>query len=387
MSRVAWFHPFAGIAGDMALGSLVDAGADGDEIVAALRGLPFTGWSLRFEQVLRSGVRATRAVVEVTDTTTERSARDVRALVERADLPARVTTRALRVFDALAAAEGTVHGRPPAEVHFHEVGGHDAIIDVVGTAIALELLGVDEVRSAPVALGHGTVRGAHGVLPSPPPAVAALLEGIPVLGVDLAEELTTPTGAALLRALCDGFGPIPELVLEATGYGAGTRERDGLPNCVQVLIGTAAGAAPGQPLALVEANLDDATGEILADTVAALLGAGAQDAWITPVVMKKGRPGHVVSALCEPGAVGTVRGVLLRESGSFGARVHLVDRYATARWSEEVDVDGHTVRVKANGEHRKVEHDDAAGAARALGLPVREVIDRATAAYDERRGR
>ena len=202
--------------------------------------------------------------------------------------------------------------RPPEQVHFHEVGGHDTIIDVVGTAAALEVLGVDEVTSSAVATGTGTVRSAHGFIPNPSPAVVNLLVGVPTWGRDVSVELTTPTGAAILAAMASGFGPMPPMRISATGFGAGSNELDGLPNCTQVVVGQslAVGPGPGQPLMLLEANLDDATGEALAYTVAKLLEVGAHDAWITPIVMKKGRPGHTVSALADAALAEAVRAAL-----------------------------------------------------------------------------
>jgi uncharacterized protein (DUF111 family) len=196
-------------------------------------------------------------------------------------------------------------------------------------------------------------------------------------------ELTTPTGAALLAALSSGFGPVPDLVLESSGYGAGAREIDGFPNVTQVLIGSTTSAAPttGQPLIVIEANLDDATGEQIAVTVEALFAAGVLDAWVTPVTMKKGRPGHLLGALCDPATVAAARNVLLGEGGSFGVRIHGVERFATERSFSTVEIEGHPVRIKTNATRAKVEHDDAVRVAALIGVPVRNVAERALAAY------
>ena len=386
--RTAWFHCFAGIAGDMALGSLLDAGAEVGEVAAILGGLGVGGLSLTSERVLRAGLRATRAIVHVDEDDTSRTFGDIRTILDTASLPPRVHDRALAVFRALARAEGELHGMAPEEVHFHEVGGHDAIADVVGTAAALELLEVDVIRSGPVAMGTGTLHSAHGLLPNPAPAVVALLRGAPLYGRDVRVELTTPTGAAILAALAAGFGALPSMQLERSGYGAGSRDLEGMPNVTQVVIGTtsstgtgASGTPAGQPLALLEANLDDATGEQLADALEALLAAGALDAWLTPVVMKKGRPGQVLSALGEPSMAPRLREVLLAESGSFGVRESLVDRYAVTRAFAEVEVLGETLRVKVGPGRAKVEHDDARRAARRLQLSVTEVTSRAEEAF------
>jgi uncharacterized protein (TIGR00299 family) protein len=295
-STVAWFHCVSGIAGDMALGSLVDAGADLDEVRTLLQRLPVDGWELEAEPVLRCGIAATKAHVRVEESTVVRTASHIAALVEEGRLPDRVRQRALAVFAALADAEGRLHRRPPEQVHFHEVGGLDAIVDVVGTCAALEVLGIDEVHASPVAQGHGMFKAAHGLLPSPAPAVVELLKGAPTYGIDVDVELTTPTGAALLAANVVGFGPMPEMTVQASGFGAGTRELEGRPNLTQVVLGERREALDrDQPVMLLEVNVDDATGETLAHTISALMDAGAYDAWVTPIVMKKGRPAHTVS--------------------------------------------------------------------------------------------
>jgi uncharacterized protein (TIGR00299 family) protein len=393
-TTVAWFHCFSGIAGDMALGSLIDAGADPAEIRSLLRRLPVSGWELEVEPVLRCGIAATKAHVRAPETGVIRTASHIAGMVEEAHLPERVARRALAAFQALAEVEGRLHRRPPEQVHFHEVGGLDAIVDVVGTAAALELLGVDDVRSSSVANGTGMVRAAHGLLPNPAPAVVELLRGAPTHAVDIAMELTTPTGAALLAATVTGWGPLPPMRVERSGFGAGTREIDGRPNAVQVVIGQASatpdvpagapvgtqvGVPPGQPVVLLEANVDDATGEVLAHTIAALLEAGAHDAWVTPVVMKKGRPAHVVSALADPALTAQVADVLAAQTGSLGVRGTTLERWPRSRAVDTVEVAGLPVRVKVSPGRVKVEHDDAARAARVGRIPLREVLSLAEA--------
>jgi uncharacterized protein (TIGR00299 family) protein len=383
VTRVAWFHCFSGIAGDMAFGSLVDAGADLDEVRALLERLPVGGWAVEAEPVLRCGIAATKLHVHAEDTTVVRTASHIAALVEEARLPDRVSARALATFAALAEAEGRLHRRPPEQVHFHEVGGLDAIVDVVGTCAALEVLGIDEVRASTVVTGTGMVRAAHGLLPNPAPAVVALLAsvGAPTTGLDVGVELTTPTGAALLAALATGFGPLPAMSIEATGFGAGSREIEGRPNATQVVVGTSVDAlGAGQPVVLLEANLDDATGETLAHAVATLLEAGAHDAWVTPIVMKKGRPAYTVAALADVAVAAQVAATLTAETGSLGVRGVTMERWPSARSLDAVEVEGYPVRVKVSPGRIKVEHDDAARVARLAGLPLREVLSRAEAA-------
>ena len=391
MTCVAWWHCFAGIAGDMALGSLIDAGADLDEVVAGLEQLPVTGWHIEAVSTKRAGLAATQVKVELGADAddTPRTWATVREILDDAlELPERARRRAQKVFACLALAEGRVHGVRPDEVHFHEVGGVDAIIDVVGTCLALESLGVSSVSASPVAVGSGTARSAHGLLPNPAPAVVELLSGVPVYGTHQDAELTTPTGAALLAALAESFGPLPAGKLKANGYGAGSRDLPGLPNVLQVVIGETSSAAfaPGvhQDLVLIEANVDDVTGELLAHTVGALMDAGALDAWLVPVIGKKGRPGHVISVLSEVDLVGELARVLTTETGSLGFRQHRVDRWAMFRQVIEVEVGGEAVRVKAGPFRLKAEYEDCAEAAARLGWPVSEVARHAERAAAER---
>lgn len=382
MTGLAWFHCFSGVAGDMALGALVDAGADLDEIRALCDRLPIAGWELEARSVLRCGIGATKVLVHTEETSVIRTAAHITALVDEARLPDRVRTRAHAAFDVLARAEGRLHRRPPESVHFHEVGGLDAIIDIVGTCAALEVLGIDEVWCSPIANGIGVVRAAHGILPNPPPAVVEILRHAPTYGLDLNLELTTPTGAALMASLAIGFGALPPMSITATGFGAGSAEIDGRPNAVQVVLGDAAAAlAEGQPVILLETNVDDASGETLAHTLNAVLDAGAHDAWITPIVMKKGRPAHTISVLADIALSEQVADVLRRESGSLGVRGRRMERWPASRVLADVEVEGRRIRVKVGAGRVKVEHDDAVLAARHLGRPLREVVSLAEEAW------
>jgi len=381
-AQIAWFHCFSGIAGDMALGALIDAGADVAEVREVCELLPLGGWDLQAHPTQRGGVAATDVRVITQETSVVRTASHINALIGEARLPDRVADRALAVFDALARAEGKLHRRPPEQVHFHEVGGLDAIIDVVGTCAALEVLGIDEVYSSAVACGRGMIRSAHGRLPNPPPAVVELLVGCPTFGLDVGLELTTPTGAAILSALAEGWGPMPPMTISVSGFGAGDNQLEDRPNLTQVVVGTMAASRPaGQPVMLFETNVDDATGETLAHTVATLLEAGAHDAWITPIVMKKGRPAYTVSALADPAVGDQVAATLAEETGTLGVRGQLIERWPRARLEHEVDVDGRRVRVKVSAGRVKVEHDEAVRASKLLGLPAREVVSLAEEAW------
>jgi hypothetical protein len=391
--RVAWFQCGAGVAGDMVLAALVDAGADQFAVIDAIGALGVADWALTFEEVQRCGVRASWANVVVHahdhhhgehDEHTHRPARDVLALIAAADLAPRVRDRALAVYRALAEVEGAIHGMDPDDVELHEVGALDSIIDVVGVCAALESLGIDGLAHSPIAVGHGSVTTQHGVMPNPVPAVTRLLEqaGAPVVGLDTTMEVSTPTGVALMTVLGEVAGAMPPMTVTATGFGAGTKDVPQRPNVVQVVIGEVAGASPGgedpgQSVFEVAVNVDDVTGEVLAHTVERLLTVGAFDAWVTPIVMKKGRPAHTVHALCDAARHAAVVDTLLAETGSMGVRSTTVRRWPQRRDEVTVDVDGHPIRVKV-AEHRvKVEFDDARRAAKALGVPVREVLARA----------
>jgi uncharacterized protein (TIGR00299 family) protein len=391
--RTVWFNCCAGVAGDMLLASLVDAGADVDAIASSLAALRIDGFAVEFERVQRCGVGATLANVSVhdghaTDRHAHRPAREVLALIGAADLPVRVRERAYAVYRALAEVEGAIHGVDAEAVELHEVGALDSIIDVVGVCIALEVLDIDTVACSPIAVGHGTVSTQHGDLPNPVPAVTALLAraNAPTVGLDTTMETATPTGVALMTVLAGSFGAFPSITVTATGFGAGAADPPGRPNVVQAVVGDAHSGSTvggaGRPARLLEANVDDVTGEVLAHTIATLLTAGAFDAWATPIVMKKGRPAHTVHALCDDSTLAAVSGVMIAETGTLGVRAMLVERWPQHREERLVDVGGHPVRVKRSGSRVKAEHDDAVAAATALGIPLREVLRRAETADD-----
>ena len=386
--NVAWLHPFSGIAGDMTLGALLDAGAELSFVISTLEGLNVDGWSLTTEQVDRNGIRATRAVVDAPEQHHHRRWSDIRLLLEQASLPDRVQARALAVFEALAVAEGEVHGLPSDEVHFHEVGALDAIVDIVGSCAALESLNIDEVASGPVAVGVGSISAAHGILPNPPPAVVNLLEGIPTVSVDIDMELTTPTGAAIVKALADRVGPMPDMTIAGSGYGAGTRDLPDRANVTQVVVGTStevetAGGKGVETVTELSTYLDDVTGEVLGHAIGQLVDAGALDAWATPIVMKKGRPAHTLSVLATPTDAPRLVDIMMSATGTLGVRTRQIERTVAARRMVTVSVDGHHIDVKVSDFRVKAEFDHVLAAAKALGLPVSEVAARAEALAQE----
>ena len=394
MSAAAWIDASAGAAGDMLLGALLDAGADLAAVESAITRLSSAageGVTLRRESVRRHGLRATHVVVDGTTSTVHRRLADVLALVTAAGLAGSAEAFAIRVFGLLASAEARVHGVPAAEIEFHEVGALDSLADVTGTAAALDslgLLGPDAtVTVSSVGLGHGTVTGAHGLLPVPVPAVLQLLAdaGAPVGAGPGAGELCTPTGAALLAAMASGWGPVPPMVVGSSGYGAGGRDPDSHANVLRVLIGTAAAQAPAwqtASLRLVESTVDDLDPRLWPEALAAMHAAGAIDCWLTPVLLRNGRPGHVVSALTGPDTVDPVVRAMLRETTTLGVRVLDISRLSLPRDQVEVEISGHVIPVKRgwlDGEivTAQPEFADARAAARALGLPLAQILDAA----------
>jgi uncharacterized protein (TIGR00299 family) protein len=390
MSKLLYVDAVAGVAGDMLLGALLDAGADQQAVRDALRGLDVPGLDLDFGETSRHSISARTVRVLSDEAHAHRTWPDVRELIEAAThVPARARERAQAIFAALAEAEGRVHGIPAEQVHFHEVGAADAIGDVCGIAVALESLGIDEIVCSPLPVARGFTHTAHGTLPLPAPAVLELLRGAPLRGVDLEVELVTPTGAAVVAALAREFGPVPAMRLESLGYGAGTRDLDELPNLVRVLVGEQVERhGRAHDVALIETNLDDLSPEFVPDVVEASFKAGALDVWVTPTQMKKGRPGIVLSALAEPASEQAVAEAVLTESGTLGLRVSGVRRWELERDWRTVEVSGRKVRVKIGNLNGRVlsvapEHDDCAAVAAETGEPASAVWRAAEAAARE----
>jgi uncharacterized protein (TIGR00299 family) protein len=315
---------------------------------------------------------------------------DVEQLLERSDVSPHAVDMARNVFRRLAEAEGQVHGQSPDEVHFHEVGAVDAVVDILGACLALERLEVDEVVCSELPMGHGTVICEHGELPLPAPAVAAMLAGVPVRPVDVEGETVTPTGAALVTALSDRFGPMPAMTVETLGVGAGSKEYPGLPNVVRAFVGTATVAAglPQTGNTVVECNIDDLDPRVLPVVIDRLLESGALDAYVTPLVMKKGRPGHLITAISPAQTVETVVDVILRETSSLGCRTYPVTKYYLERRMETVETPWGPVPVKVAlaGDtvlRRVPEFEACAELARGAGVPVRDVLAAAGGVFDE----
>ena len=387
MTTVAFFDCFSGIAGDMVLGAMVDAGVPLEAIAAPLEKLPIEPFELEPVRVERLGIVATAVRVRAHDSGIARTYAAIRGMLVDAPLPARAKELALRIFQRLAEAEATVHGKDVAHVRFHELGAVDTIIDIVGAALGLEHLGVERVHASAVATGMGMMRTEHGVYPIPGPAVVELLKDVPIYSRGIPNELVTPTGAAILAATAQSFGDIPPMRVHTVGYGAGTRELD-IPNVLRLLIGEAATdeALFGPvPAVVLEANIDDMNPELYEYVLERLFDAGAQDAWVTPITMKRGRPAATLHVLCGPGDEVACRDVIFAETTTLGMRRLPVEKWTLPREIITVELDGGSVRVKvARSTGGTVtgmapEYADCAALARETGRPLKQIFTEASA--------
>jgi hypothetical protein len=380
-------EPIGGIAGDMFLAAAIDLGLDAAALEAQLRTLGVPGWRLAVTRRSVSGIQATHVDVVVEgEQPHARALRDILALVAASGLSPRVKATAAAIFERIGRAEAKIHGVPVEEVHFHELGGVDSIVDVCGAAVVLELLGWPRLVAAPPELGRGMVHTAHGPMPVPPPAVLELLAGKPVRPGGPPGEAVTPTGAALLAELAE-LGQLPAFVPGRIGYGAGTKSWADRPNVLRMTLGEAvAPAVAPETLWVLEANLDDCPGQLVARAIEVALEAGALDAWAAPLTMKKGRPAFLVGALCDEARREPVTRALFAETTTLGVRRHAVQRDTLDRVLQTVETPYGDVRVKvASLEGREVgahpEYDDCLRRARDAGVPVKEVVAAALAAY------
>jgi len=398
--RIAYFDCFAGIAGDMTVGALLDAGLEFDLLQAELAKLGVPGYRLRRTSVKRHHIAGTKFDVllehEVAYHAHEqhdehehghahhpehvhRRLSDVVEIITKARFSSQVTERAIRIFTRLGEAESQMHDVPLDEVHFHEVGAIDAIVDIVGVCIGIESLGIEKVYASPIRVGTGTITVAHGTMPLPAPGTLELLRGVPVLHTDLPFELVTPTGAAIITTLAESFGTPPLFVPDKVGYGAGGRDPEEIANLLRVEIGETVAREGWDEVVMLETNIDDMTPEVYGYLIERLLGAGAKDVFLTPVIMKKNRPGIVVSVLTDEATKDRVADLLFRETPTLGVRFSRMSRRVLARQAATVGTPWGPVRVKRaewDGEVRVTpEYDDCAAVARQYGVPILEVYE------------
>ena len=346
-AAIAYLDCFAGISGDMVLAAFIDAGLPPAVLRRGLAGLGLGPVDLDIQATRRHGLRATRVEISSGGNQPLRTLADLLAILDRSDLAAEITAPAGRVFRLLAEAEARVHGVPVDAVHFHEIGAVDTVVDVVGTMIGLHHLGIVDLIASPVPLGHGTVDCTHGRLPLPAPAVCELLRQVPVYGIDCTTETVTPTGAALLKTLATGFGPMPPMTIAATGCGAGSRTLTGdRPNLLRLIVGTPRPAAEAQRVEIIETNLDDWSPEGFPYLSELLLARGALDVNITPIQMKKGRPAFRLQVICDPAHGDGIKTAVLSETTAIGLRFRTEERLTLARQPVEVATRWGTVTAK-----------------------------------------
>ncbi len=384
--KIAYFDCVAGISGDMILGALVDSGVSPQELCQRLAALRLDDeFEIQARQVVKNGFRATKVDVilkkhsDQLHSPANRHLEEIQALLASSALPETIREQAGQMFQRLAEVEAEIHATSPQKIHFHETGGTDAIVDIVGALLGLEMLGIQQVMASPLPLGRGFTRSAHGNLPLPAPATLALLKNVPVYGLNIEAELVTPTGALILTNLCHTFGPLPPMRLQTIGYGAGTRELP-IPNLLRLLVGEQETGL--EHLLLLETNLDDSSPEILGYVMERLLSSGALDAFFTPVQMKKNRPAVMLSVLCRPPDASVLESILFQETSTLGIRRRQVERRALERFSREVETPYGTIRVKIarlpNGDLKIApEYEDCKRAAEAHRVPLRTVYEAA----------
>jgi pyridinium-3,5-bisthiocarboxylic acid mononucleotide nickel chelatase len=378
---VCYFDAFSGISGDMLVGALADAGADPAAITDAVGSLE-TGAVLSFEKVTRAGIAATKFHVTGGELRLHRHLQQIITLIAKSSLSARAKANASAIFQRLGTVEAVVHNVPIERVHFHEVGAVDSIADIVGVCAALDTLGVETLFCSPLNLGSGTVKTEHGVLPVPAPATAALVEGKPVYARGPAVELTTPTGAAVVTTLAKEFGVMPPMKIERTGYGAGGHDFADQANVLRVMLGELTGASEAITVTVIEANIDDLSPQVLAYALDRLLVAGALDATLQPLEMKKGRPGTLLRVIARPEQREALVAIVFAETSTFGLRMYAAERRVQSRSWVEVDTPHGRVRMKVSGEGSYApEYEDCRRLALDTGVPLKQILAEANYAY------
>lgn len=378
--KICYIDAFSGISGDMTVGALLDAGADFNALNEALTSLG-TGAAFRLEKTKRRGISASKFYVDSAETKAHRHLHHIDRMIDAAPIADKVKANAKAVFRRLGESEAKCHATTIERVHFHEVGAVDSICDIVGACFCLDNLGIDSIVCSPINVGSGTVNTEHGVLPVPAPATADLLKGKPIYSRGPALELTTPTGAALMTTLASQFGSMPALKIASIGHGAGDRDFSENANVLRVLIGEASGAPESTTVSVIEANIDDATPEVLGYATERLLEAGALDVTITPVLMKKNRPGSTLSVLSRPEDTERLAALVFSETTTLGMRVYAAERRVQKRDIVEVETPHGRVRVKFSDSGAFApEYEDCRRIAVERGVPLKTIMTEATVA-------
>jgi uncharacterized protein (TIGR00299 family) protein len=391
--KAAYFDCFSGISGDMVLGALVDAGVELGRLEAELRRLPFSGWKLSAEKVRRGAISATKVNVEAAEQHHHRSLTTILKMIDGAGLAPRIAERARKIFERLGAAEAKVHDVPIDQVHFHEVGAVDAIIDITGAAVGFELLGIEVFSTSPLNLGGGRVETAHGTLPVPAPATAELVRGLACYSSGIERELVTPTGAAIVSTLATASGAMPPMTVEALGWGAGTADLAEQPNVLRLFVGERAAEAErwNQMVAVIEANVDDMNPQLYGYFAERAFEAGALDVFSTPAQMKKNRPGLLLTVLAPPESAERLAALLLQETTTLGVRISEARRRCLERDWATVETAYGPVRIKLGREAGRVvnaapEYEDCRRIAAERGVPLKQVFAEALWAFRSRKG-
>jgi uncharacterized protein (TIGR00299 family) protein len=384
--KILYIDLIAGVSGDMLLGALIDAGLNLETLSEMLSNLKIDEFDLTSRSVEKNGFKATKVDVRVDEQPPERHLNEILDVIRSSSLPLEIQNQAIRIFQNIATVEAGIHGKPIDQIHLHELGGTDTIVDVAGVLLGLDHLGIDQVYSSSIPLGNGFITGAHGQIPLPAPATLGLLKGKPVRQTDIQAELTTPTGAALLADLVDQFTPPPEMDISSIGYGAGSRDLQ-IPNLLRVVIGETGSSSSliQEKLALLSTNLDDLNPEIYPYVMDQLFAAGALDVCLLPIQMKKGRPGTQIQVLSDLQKSTQLKDILFRETSTLGIRQTIVDRFCLPRTSQEVETSFGKIRVKVaeTGTQTKVspEFEDCQRIALEKKLPLQEVYQEAIQSY------
>jgi len=391
--RMAYFDCFSGVSGDMILGALIDAGADLHELESELGKLNISGFTLKAEKTTRKGISGTRFFVDADHSHAERHLTDIERIVDDSGLTDDIKTRAKTIFRDLAHVEAKIHNTDPGDVHFHEIGGLDSIVDVLGSLIATKLLGIEKIYASSIPVGTGFVECDHGVLPLPAPATLELLKGIPVHASSIEKELVTPTGIAILKHVVQSFGTIPKMKIEHIGYGAGSRDLK-IPNLLRVWIGETEAKEEYEKdeVILIETNIDNMNPEILGYVLERLLQKGALDAFMTSIFMKKNRPGTLLSILVTPDKLDETIATVFEETASLGIRFRRLERRKLPREQMTVETSFGPVRVKVSQvdtEKRIIspEYEDCCEIAARMGIPLRKVYGEAQVAAEKLLGK